>query len=231
MHCCFLWFIPSLLRLSLGINFDSICRITSGEWTECPVQPSIFQPLLPETAPAWCFDNLPTSTLETTDSLPVALAMAFDTTEPLMHLTVKCHLLDLDPHSAAVVDDWFWKQNISLPHYLSQVSTVESEVDGLFIWLCARVYDQHLNLVHGDGIWCTQHSCILNLEDAVVVLVMGLFMASPSMTTLCSRPKSCIKWGLQDFSANLVPSPFVLNQPVKNVTEQCDEVRLQVCSR
>ncbi len=203
--------------------------MATGEWTECPVQPAAFQRLLPETAPAWCSDNLPTTALESTDLLSVALARAFDTTEPLMRLAVKRHLLDLDPQSAMVVDVWFQKQNISLPRYLSQVSTVGSEVDGLFIWLCAKVYNQHLNLVHGDGIWCMRRSCIPNLEDSVVVLVLGSYLASPAMTTIRARPKSCVKWGLLDFAETLVPSPFVLNQPVKSVNEWCDEVGLLAC--
>ncbi len=198
----------------------------SSEWTELPVQPQVFQRLLAEMASAWCSDNLPTTALEPASTLPVALAHAFDTTEPLLRLSVKHLLLGLDPVSALVIDAWFQKQGISLPQYLSCISTVESEVDGLFIWLCARAYNQHLNIVHGNGIWCTQHSCIPNLEDAVVILILCSFMASPPMSKVNTHPKSGVKWGLQNFTDRLVPSPFILNHPVKDIHARCNEIGL-----
>ena len=99
---------------------------TSSEWTDIPVQLQVFQRLLVDTAPAWCSDNLPTTALEPASTLPVALAWAFDMTEPLLRLSVKCLLLELDPDSALVVDAWFQKQGLSLLQYLSCVSTVES---------------------------------------------------------------------------------------------------------
>ncbi len=133
--------------------------------------------------------------------------------EPLLRLSVKHLLLELDPDSAMVVDAWFQK-GLSLPQYLSTVSTMESEVDSLFIWLCVRVYDQHLNVVHGNGIWCTRHLCIPNLEDTVIVLILGSYLASPPMSMVNKHPKSGVKWGLQNFFDQLVPSPFVLNHPV-----------------
>ena len=86
-----------------------------------------------DTAPAWCSDNLPTTALEPATTLPVVLAQAFDTTEPLLRLSIKHLLLALDSESALVVDAWFQKQGLSLLQYLSCVSTVESEVDGLFV--------------------------------------------------------------------------------------------------
>ncbi len=147
-------------------------------------------------------------------------------TEPLLRLSVKCLLLELDPKSALVVDAWFQKHGISLPQYLSFVSTVESEVDSLFVWLCVRVYDQHLNIVHGNGIWCTRYSCILNLEDTVIVLILGSYLASPSMSTVNKCPKSGVKWGLQNFFDKLVPSPFVLNHPVRDISTRCDKIGL-----
>ncbi len=166
---------------------------TFNDWIDIPIQLQAFQRLLVDTAPAWCLDNLPTTALEPASSLPVALAQAFDMIEPLLRLSVKHHLLELDPVSALVVDAWFQKQGLSLPQYLSCVSTVESEVDGLFVWLCARAYDQHLNIIHGNGIWCTRCSCILNLEDAVIVLILGSYLASPSISTVNKCPKSGVK--------------------------------------
>ena len=99
-------------------------------------------------------------------------------------------------------------------------------MDGLFVWLCARVYDQHLNIVHGNGIWCTRHSCILNLEDAVIVLILGSYLASPPISMVNKCPKSGVKWGLQNFFDQLVLSPFVLNCPVQDVSVRCNEIGL-----
>ena len=147
-------------------------------------------------------------------------------TEPLLRLSMKHLLLELDPESALVVDAWFQKQGLSLPQYLSCVSTVESEVDGLFVWLYARVYDQHLNVIHRNGIWCTRHSYIPNLEDAVIILILGSYLASPPVSTVNKCPKSGVKWGLQNFFDQLVPSPFVLNHPVRDVSMRCDEIGL-----
>ncbi len=48
------------------------------------------------------------------------------------------------------------------------------------------------------------------------------------MVTIRAQPKSCVKWGVQDFTEKLIPSPFVLNQPVNSVNEQCNEVGLLV---
>ena len=99
-------------------------------------------------------------------------------------------------------------------------------MDGLFVWLCARVYDQHLNIVHGNGIWCTRHLCIPNLEDTIIVLILGSCLASPSVSVVNKHPKSGVKWGLQNFFDQLVPSPFVLNCPVQDLSMRCNEIGL-----
>ncbi len=135
-------------------------------------------------------------------------------------------LLELDSESALVVDAWFQKQGLSLSKYLSCISTVESEVDSLFVWLCARVYNQHLNVVHSNGIWCTRCLCILNLEDAIIVLLLGSYLASLFMLVVNKCPKSGMKWGLQGFLEQLVLSPFVLNHPVHDVSARCEEIGL-----
>ena len=71
---------------------------------DIPVQLQAFQRLLADTAPAWCSDNLPTTALEPASTLLVALAQAFDMTEPLLRLSVKHLLLELDSESTLVVD-------------------------------------------------------------------------------------------------------------------------------
>ena len=217
-HCLlFFW------KLTLFLTF----RIaTLNEWMDIPVQLQAFQRLLADTALAWCSDNLPTTALEPASTLPVALAQGFDTMEPLLRLSMKCLLLELDPESALVVNVWFQKQGLSLPQYLSCVSTVESEVDSLFVWLCARVYDQHLNIIHGNRIWCTRHLCIPNLEDIVIILILGSYLASPPVSVVNKCPKSGVKWGLQNFFDQWVLSPFVLNCPIRDVSTRCDEIGL-----
>ncbi len=57
---------------------------------------------------------------------------------------------------------------------------------------------EHINLVHGNGIWTTRASGIPDLQDAIIVLTLESFLASLSVQAVKSASKSSVKWGLPD---------------------------------
>ncbi len=92
----------------------------------------------------------------------------------------------------AVVNAWLLKEGITFSQYLMHVSTEGTEADGLFVWLATKACAEHINLVHGNGIWTTRASGILDLQDAVIVLTLASIFGQSE----CSSCEMCF----QEFS-------------------------------
>ena len=165
--------------------------------------------LLPDIAPCWYTDNLPAMSLESCDHLHVALAGALDSSEAELHLQVKSLLLNMDVNTA--------------------YTSIGASIDCLFIWLASWAFSQHLNIVHGDRIWTTRRSVILDLCDPVLVLTLTgyLFGLSVERAKEQERESVDLVWLLPtDGLPDMLPFPFVLNQPAKDLQEQCREMDL-----
>ncbi len=89
---------------------------------------------------------------------------------------------------------------------------------------------QHLNVLHTSGIWTSRHSDITVLTDASVVLILNCCLVTKWMSRdeilkrddeyteqLCD-PHQCLQ--------NYIHMPWILNDPVKNISEWMDEIGL-----
>ncbi len=192
-----------------------------------PVQHTIFQQLLPDIAPRWCHNNLPTTGLESKDSFIHVLSYALNMSELLLHLTVKRFLLDLGRLVAVVVDAWLLQEGLTMLQYLSCVSIEGSQIDGLFLWLASHACQEHLNLVHGNGVWTTRTTGMPDLHDVVIVLTLDKFLASPHVCVVQQLSKSAVKWGLPDsWASDFVQTPCVLNSPICDLDLHLAEIGL-----
>ena len=99
-------------------------------------------------------------------------------------------------------------EKVIFSQYLTRVSTEGTEADGLFVWLVTKACAEHINLVHGNGIWTTRASGIPDLQDAIIVLTLESFLASLSVQAAKSASKSSVKWGLPDkWASQFVQTP------------------------
>ncbi len=70
-----------------------------------PLVLNAFPRLLPDIAPKWCHNNLPTQSLKHCSDLHVALCGALDISEIQLQVSVKQLLLALDEDMAIFVDN------------------------------------------------------------------------------------------------------------------------------
>ena len=107
-------------------------------------------------------------------------------------------------------------------------SNVGKQIDGLFLWLSSFVLKEHINVVHGDGIWTTCHTAIPDLQDPTVVFVLGYYIAASGCPSSKSSKKTTWNWlEYHDSIPQMVPYPCVLNRPVVNLAAHCDEIGLE----
>ncbi len=177
-------------------------------------------------------DNLPATSLESCNHLHVALAGALDSSEAELCLQVKLLLLNMDVNIAYTVDNCLQQKGLTLKQYIAKGSNVGESIDGLFIWLASWAFSQHLNIIHGDRIWTTRRSAIPDLCDLVLVLTLtgylfGLSGLSVERAKEQERESVDLVWLLPtDGLPDMLPFPFVLNQPAKDLQEQCREMDL-----
>ncbi len=151
------------------------------EWTGTPLLLSMIQHLMPDIAPHWCEDNLPTQHLEHCADLHVALAGALEVSDIQLHADVHAFLMNMDDDSALTMDNCLQQKASTLKQYLSRVMNVGTLVDSLFLWASSRAYGKHINLVHENGVWTTHHTAIPDLLDAAIVFILTGYLFSPSV--------------------------------------------------
>ncbi len=89
---------------------------------------------------------------------------------------------------------------------------------------------KHLNILHVSGIWTSQHSNIMVLTDAIVVLIINCYLSSGEMSHEAIKKQDNIYTDQlhdprQDLH-NYVSMPKILNKPVKDVPVHLDEIGL-----
>ena len=116
-------------------------------------------------------------------------------------------------------------------HYLTWISNLGSKIDGMFLWMASLVCERHVNLIHANGIWTTRHTGVLDLCDPAIAITIGGFLVAlvyeseKTQKKIQDLPQSPFKDPKVNCRA-FVPSPAVLNQPVKKLKEWCDEIGL-----
>ncbi len=194
------------------------------DWTGIPLLLGNLPHFLSDIMVRWCQENLPAQQLESCDCLHVALAGALDVSEAWLCLEVKGLLMHMDTDTAYTTNNYLQQQSITMKQYISNVSTVGCGIDGLFLWLASRAFGQHINLIHGNGVWTSWWSAIPDLRDPVVVTTLDGFLFSPSCDVLSKKDMSTNKlaWDSPaDVLLLFVSFPCVLNRPVKNCQERC----------
>ncbi len=135
----------------------------------------------------------------------------------------------MDIDTAYAVDNCLQQKGLILKQYVAKASNMGATIDGLFIWLASWAFLQHLNIVHSNGIWTTRRSVIPDLHDLVLVLTLTgyLFGLSVEKTKEWERGSTGLIWPLLvDGLLDMIPVPFVLNQPIKDLQEWCQEMDL-----
>ncbi len=155
------------------------------EWIGPPLVLSGVQRLLLDIAPKWCADNLPMMSLEWCESLHIALVGTLNVSEAELCLKVKTVLLNMDEDMAFMVDNCL--QGLTLKQYITKASNVGTAIDCLFIWLVSWAYAQHMNIIHGDGIWTTHQSAIPDLRDPVLVLTLTGYLFGTSVNKIMQK--------------------------------------------
>ncbi len=137
-------------------------------------------------------------------------------------------LLSQDNDVHVLVDFWLQQKGLTFSQYLSVCSNVGTQVDGFFLWLSSFVLREHINMVHGDGIWTTCHAAVPNLQDLAVVFILGYYMAAFGCPPSESSKKLTWNWlEYHDSIPQMVPYPCVLNRPVVNLDACCNEIGLE----
>ena len=120
-----------------------------------------------------------------------AMEIALEILEQDQYLRVKQALLGDSVKVQATLESWLVDTRLTRPRYLSKISNISSEPDGLFIWLIAQCLGMHINLIHTNGIWSTRCSGILDLWDPAIVFVLSHYLATPTVH-LC-KDESVVK--------------------------------------
>ncbi len=97
--------------------------------------------------------------------------------------------------------------------------------------MASLVCEAHVNLIHANGIWTTRCTGVPDLHDPAIAITIGGFLVA-CMTEgdkAMKKKQDLSQSPFQDpivHYKDFVPSPAVLNQLVKNLKEQCDEIGL-----
>ncbi len=194
-----------------------------ADWTDIPLDLSTVQRLLDDIAPKWCAANLAAATTEPAPSLTTALCYALLIDEDHLHLQVKWLFMEPDRRTADAIDIWLQKYGLSHKHYLSWISTRGSKIDGLFLWMASLTCKKHINLLHTNRIWSTRKSGIPDLMDPSIAITIGSYLVALSTTgdklEKVDEPNLSVFIDLGLHADAFVPSPTVLNQPMKDLPE------------
>ncbi len=165
-------------------------------------------------------------------SLVHAVSIALGTSEAQLHLAVKRQLLQRDLDVDILVDFWLQSQSLPMTHYLSVCSNVGSPIDRLFLWLASYAFSIHVNVIHGDGVWTTCRLVIPNFRDPAIIFVLGYYMATPACIPVNESSKKVSdsrSWlDYHDSLPKFVPYLCVLNGPVKDPENHCEEIGIQI---
>ena len=139
-------------------------------------------------------------------------------------------LASVDREVQTAIESWLISYGITWKQYLCFVVNRRKPIDGLFLWLSVHTMKQHLNVLHASGIWTSRCSDITVLTDASVVLILNCCLVTKQMSReeiqkrddeyteqLCD-PHQCLQ--------NYIHMPQILNDPVKNIGDQMDEIGL-----
>ena len=91
-----------------------------------------------------------------------------------------------------------------------------------------------MNVIHGDGVWTTCRTVIPDFRDPAIVFVLGYYMAAPAcipVDELLKKKKVSDSRSWLDYHnslPNFVPYPCVLNGPVKDPENCCEEIGIQM---
>ncbi len=90
--------------------------------------------------------------------------------------------------------------------------------------------EEHINLLYTNGIWSTRKSSIPDLIDPSIAITIGGYLVALSTTgdklKKVDKPDLSVFMDLGLHADAFVPSPTVLNQPVKDLQSRCDEIGL-----
>ncbi len=123
---------------------------------------------------------------------------------------------------------WIEASNLMESQFLTYYSTVDSHVDGLFMWLVTVATGFHLNFVHTNGVWSSCASESPDMQNAVVMHIEGHFISAPSQ--LARVPKEEVHDGFldpEDTMPAFVGYPIVLTGLVHDLKHKCEETGLQ----
>ncbi len=89
----------------------------------------------------------------------------------------------------------------------------------------------HVNIIHGDSIWTTRHTAIPDFRNPAIIFVLGYYMAAPACHLIGSPKKKSTQSsrGWLDYHDSLprfVLYLCVLNGPVKNVEDRCEDLEM-----
>ena len=139
-------------------------------------------------------------------------------------------LASVDREVQTAVESWLISYSITRKQYLCFMVNKRKPIDGLFLWLSIYTMKQHLNVLHVSGIWTSRCRDITVLTDASVVLILNCCLVTRQMSRdeilkrddeyteqLCD-PCQCLQ--------NYIHMPWILNDPVKNISEWMDEIGL-----
>ncbi len=98
-----------------------------------------------------------------------------------MRIRVKEALYENHTQASQVADVWLLDTKISRLQYLSRVVNCECAIDGLFIWLAAWSYQQHLNVFHAARVWTSRAMDDPIFTDPALIFIIRCFLVSPAM--------------------------------------------------
>ena len=186
-----------------------------------------FQRFMTESAVNACHKLLLEHALDSSPTLLMALSGLFDMQPDDLHLRVGNLIARDDREIQSVISTWLDHLGLSRKQYLRRVVNTSKDIDGLFLWLVLREVQQHINLVHSDGVWTSHKSDITVLTDASIVLVLDCFLhtrkmsrlavekADPDYTTLLCDPKKTLH--------SFTRIPKVFNCLVKDIAITLDD--------
>lgn len=136
----------------------------------------------------------------------------------------------MDMTTAYTVDKCLQQKGLSLKQYITKVGNVGSPIDGLFVWLVSWCFNQHVNVVHSDGVWTTRRSVIPDLHDPTIVLMLNSYLFSPAVSRVQEKHVTHLAWPTPaELISDLVPFMCMLNSPVKDIQTHCYEMDLASC--
>ena len=100
----------------------------------------------------------------------------------------------------------------------------DTEVDGLFIWLCAVLSHFHLNIVHQNAAWTTRASDVPNFLDVVIIFAEGCYLVAKNTELLQPKKAEDDLEDPLDMHGVVMETPIVLKNPIRDLSSHCSDV-------